>query len=102
MILFNFFRLYFNHCLSLSLSWIQDRENLHFLYYLDYLRVFAYNFHVKDFKDKVLDKTEKTDVDGKSGGGGWKKDKRVRTEDGEAPAAVTASEVPTNDPQTEV
>lgn len=77
---------------------IQDRENLHFLYYLDYLRVYAYNFHMKDYKDRVPDRT---DGDGKTGGEGWKKEKRPRVEDDQQPDALAAVETPLDDPQTE-
>jgi hypothetical protein len=89
---------------------IQDRENLHFLYYLDYLRVYAYNFHMKDYKDKVPDRT---DGDGQAGGKGWKNDKRPRVEGEQQSGApvvavavavaevVAVAETPSDAPQIE-
>jgi hypothetical protein len=69
---------------------------------LDYLRVYAYNFHMKDYKDKVPDRT---DGEGKAGGEGWKKEKRQRVEDdqqSDSPVgAVAVAETPSDDPQTD-
>ena len=55
-------------------------ENVHFMYYLDYLRVHAFNFHMRDFGDKQEERDTKG---GKTGGGDrgnqiWKKEKKQK------------------------
>ena len=62
---------------------LKDTENVHFMYYLDYLRVHAFNFHMKDFGDKQEDKDTKG---GKTGGGDrgnqtWKKEKKQKIDE---------------------
>ena len=55
------------------------------MYYADYLRVFSYNFHMKDFKEKQEDKGDqkiKKIGGGDRGDQSWKKEKKQRGEEG--------------------
>lgn len=56
------------------------------MYYLDYLRVYSFNFHIKDFKERQEDDDTK---DFKVGGGdrgnqSWKKEKKRRVDGNDA------------------
>ena len=50
------------------------------MYYMDYLRVYAYNFHIKDFKDRVEDNNDSKIGGGDRGNQSWKKDKKQKIE----------------------
>ena len=62
---------------------LQDQENLHFMYYADYLRVYSYNFHMKDFKERREEKVvpSKVEVRDNTGSGDQASNKKQRVEE---------------------
>lgn len=48
---------------------------------MDYLRVYAYNFHIKDFKDRVEEKDDSKVGGGDRGNQSWKNNKKQKTDD---------------------
>lgn len=60
--------------------------------------MYAYNFHVKDYKDKVPDRA---DGEGRAGGEGWKKEKRPRVEDEQLSDVLKVDETPSDGLQAE-